>query len=199
MSFYILKKNIYEFEIEKSKFISIVSFCSSVEEMKTQIALIKDSYPKASHYVYALRCDETSRSSDDGEPSGTAGKPILELIHKLDLNNVLIVVVRYFGGTKLGAGRLLRSYFKSAKENIDKCKKYIKEECYFYNIEIMIPKVMSLKNFCALNNINVDKIIYNIDSADLTLNSFIHLEDTLENLNAKIIEFRKDFAYKEVV
>lgn len=74
---------------------------------------MKKEFNKARHYVYAYRVGQKSKSNDDSEPKGTAGRPLLELLHKKDMNNCAIIVVRYFGGTKLGAGRLLRTYVAS--------------------------------------------------------------------------------------
>ena len=74
---------------------------------------LKKEHKKARHVCYAYRVGQKSKSNDDGEPKGTAGRPLLELLHKKELNNIALIVVRYFGGTKLGAGRLLRTYVQS--------------------------------------------------------------------------------------
>ena len=76
---------------------------------------IKKEYPKARHYIYAYLLDQKQKSNDDGEPSGTAGKPTLELLNNQKLADCLLVTVRYFGGVKLGASRLLRTYLESAQ------------------------------------------------------------------------------------
>ncbi len=79
---------------------------------------IKEEHPKATHYCYAYIYDEEAHSSDDGEPSNTAGLPMLNVLQKEDFNHVLVVVVRYFGGIKLGAGGLVRAYTKSVTETL---------------------------------------------------------------------------------
>lgn len=79
---------------------------------------VKKLHPKASHYCYAYIYDNIKHSSDDGEPGGTAGMPILNVLEKEDLNHILCVVVRYFGGIKLGAGGLVRAYTKSVTETL---------------------------------------------------------------------------------
>ena len=96
-----------------SKFIAILFPLDDDSLFKGILNDIKKEFNKARHYVYAYRVGQKSKSNDDSEPKGTAGRPLLELLHKKDMNNCAIVVVRYFGGTKLGAGRLLRTYVQS--------------------------------------------------------------------------------------
>jgi len=96
-----------------SKFIARVFHVESEEEVKDCLLEVKKQYHDARHHCYAYRIDpenEQFRSNDDGEPSGTAGKPILNQILSFELFNVLLVVVRYFGGTKLGVSGLIRAY-----------------------------------------------------------------------------------------
>lgn len=110
------KRYVNRLEVNKSKFIAIFFPLNDETKFKGELEAIKKEYPKAKHYVYAYRVGMKSKSTDDKEPHGTAGHPILELLHKRNLNNCAIVVVRYFGGTELGAGRLLRTYLSSAVE-----------------------------------------------------------------------------------
>ena len=101
-----------EFKDRGSKFIAYAIPLASTDEFKKQMELIKKEHPKASHYCFAYRVGvdkNTFRSSDDGEPSGTAGKPILGQIDSKQLTNVLVVVVRYFGGTLLGVPGLINA------------------------------------------------------------------------------------------
>ncbi len=103
----------HEIEIKKSRFICFLKRIESEEEAKNFIQQIKKEHWKANHNCSAFVLGERSeiqRSSDDGEPSGTAGVPMLEVLKKKDLINVCAVVTRYFGGTKLGAGGLIRAY-----------------------------------------------------------------------------------------
>lgn len=100
-------------ELNKSKFYSILLPLSDVEGFKDLLKEIKKEHPKAKHVVYAYRVGTNSKSCDDQEPKGTAGRPLLELLYKKDLNNCVIFVARYFGGTKLGASRLLRTYLQA--------------------------------------------------------------------------------------
>ena len=100
-------------EVMKSKFIAILFPIDDPELFKKELAKISKEHSKARHIVYAYRLDGKTKSCDDREPKGTAGRPLLELLMKKDLNRVALVVVRYFGGTLLGAGRLLRTYVAS--------------------------------------------------------------------------------------
>ena len=104
----------------KSKFIAIAFPISSVDEFKEELKKISKEHHKARHIVYAYRLDNIYKSTDDGEPKGTAGRPLLELLLKKDVNNIALIVVRYFGGTKLGAGKLLRTYLSSGVEVLKK-------------------------------------------------------------------------------
>ena len=112
----ILENFFFQIEIEKSKFLGYAIAINNEEDAKNEINKIKKEHPKATHHCYAYVLKDKQKSNDDGEPAGTAGIPILEIIKQFDLENVLIVVVRYFGGIKLGAGGLVRAYARSAKE-----------------------------------------------------------------------------------
>ena len=113
-----IKENfINEIVIKNSRFICYL-FKINSPNIDDYINNIKIEHPKATHYCYGYKYLDIEHSSDDGEPSGTAGMPILNVIKKEQLQNILIVVVRYFGGIKLGAGGLIRAYTKSVTEAI---------------------------------------------------------------------------------
>lgn len=101
-------------EIKKSKFYGYLYKVKTQDEVDKIIQELKLKHKKAVHFPYAFKINNIARKSDDKEPSNTAGTPIYNIIEKRNLNNVLIVVVRYFGGKKLGAGPLTRAYGKSA-------------------------------------------------------------------------------------
>jgi uncharacterized YigZ family protein len=110
-----------EITIQKSRFIGHVRRVSSEEEARSIIDAISKEHWKANHNCYAYVVGEDSgiqKASDNGEPAGTAGVPILEVIKKKNLRDTLIVVTRYFGGIKLGAGGLIRAYSKTASAAI---------------------------------------------------------------------------------
>ncbi len=108
-----------ELIIKKSKFITYLFKINNVNEFSHYLKKVKDWHPDATHYCYAYRLNNLMKYSDDHEPTGTAGKPILDILLKKDLTNVLIIVVRYFGGTKLGTGPLLRAYRQASMQVID--------------------------------------------------------------------------------
>ena len=112
--------NTFILEIKKSKFIAYYYEVNSKEEADTILDNLKKEHKKARHIPYAYKIDNIIKKSDDKEPANTAGTPIYNLIIQNNLNNVLICVVRYFGGIKLGAGPLMRAYLNSAIEVIKK-------------------------------------------------------------------------------
>ncbi|TGD74695.1 YigZ family protein [Mangrovimicrobium sediminis] len=109
-----------EYEVKKSRFIARVLPVSSREEVNAEVARARADYPDARHHCWAYLlgrpADATGAGmSDDGEPAGTAGKPILNVLQHGELGDVLVIVVRYFGGIKLGAGGLVRAYGSAAR------------------------------------------------------------------------------------
>ncbi|MDD6224035.1 MAG: YigZ family protein [bacterium] len=112
----ILTNNIYRYEIKKSKFITFLYKIDSFDDIEVYLEQIKKKYPDATHCCFAYIFDNVYRFSDDGEPSGTAGLPIMEVLRKNNLQHVLCVVIRYFGGIKLGSGGLTRAYSKCVRE-----------------------------------------------------------------------------------
>lgn len=111
---YTIKRNyISEMIIKNSKFITLLYKIDNPDIVNSILEKIKNDYPDATHYCYGFVSNNIKKSSDDGEPSGTAGIPVLKVLEANDLNNVLAVVVRYFGGIKLGANGLIRAYTKA--------------------------------------------------------------------------------------
>lgn len=128
------------YEIQKSKFYSFAYPVFDVESVNKLIDKLHDEYGDATHicYAYTLDAPKTEKANDDGEPNGTAGKPLLELLKKKNLHNVLIVVIRYFGGIKLGAGGLVRAYTSSGNLALDKAKvvEFVSYPKYLAKIDI---------------------------------------------------------------
>ena len=104
--------------IEKSRFITYLEYCENEEQYKEYLKTIKKKHYDATHVCSAFLGKSTRRSSDDGEPSGTAGVPMLSCLDKHGMENTAAFVVRYFGGIKLGAGGLIRAYSSSVSEAI---------------------------------------------------------------------------------
>lgn len=110
-------------EVKKSKFIAKVYYVDSQEMAERIIQRNREEYKDARHVVYAYMLKSSGKCTDDKEPQGTAGKPIYTLLEKIGLVNVLVVVIRYFGGVLLGAGPLTRAYSTVAKDTLAKCEK----------------------------------------------------------------------------
>lgn len=144
----IKEENVIEIEVENSKFIGVLQRFSSKSELFSILEDIKKRYPKARHYCYAYRLNDEFKYSDDGEPSGTAGKPIYGILENANLINVILVVVRYFGGTLLGSGRLLRTYAKCAKETVDTAKILPVLKKAKYRIVIDIDQYNNFLSYC---------------------------------------------------
>ena len=119
----ILNKESSKIVIKNSKFIGIVIPIDTSNDVKMEINTLRNEYKNATHYCYAFKTINDKGFSDDGEPSKTAGLPILNVIEGENLINVLVVVIRYFGGIKLGPGGLIRAYTNASKEVINKASK----------------------------------------------------------------------------
>lgn len=103
-------------EIKKSKFIGLLYKVDSLDDVKKTLTEIQKEHKKARHIPYAYKVGPIAKKTDDKEPSGTAGLPIWGAIERSGREDILVVVVRYFGGIKLGAGHLLRAYAQAANE-----------------------------------------------------------------------------------
>ena len=110
----------------RSKFIANIYYVKSLEEVEEKLKAIKKKYFDSRHNCYAYRIEDEDtiieRASDDGEPSGTAGAPILNILNKMELMNVLVIVTRYFGGILLGTGGLVKAYSQATQNGYRKCK-----------------------------------------------------------------------------
>lgn len=112
------------YEVKKSKFIAYAGFANCRESAMALLDNVKQQYPDARHHCWAYvfgspHAPLSAAMSDDGEPSGTAGKPILNVLQHKDIGDIMVVVTRYFGGVKLGAGGLVRAYSAAAQQAID--------------------------------------------------------------------------------
>ena len=134
------KKSEILYKDKGSKFLSFAFPVENDQQIKEALTQLKKEHPSANHHCYAYRlgADKLNfRANDDGEPSNTAGKPILGQIQSNDLTNILIVVVRYFGGTLLGVGGLIQAYKNSAAEVIKEST--IIEKFIEFNYSILFP------------------------------------------------------------
>lgn len=126
----------YKYEINKSVFITNLIKVKTKDEVLEKLEFIKEKYKDATHNCYAYIIDDIKKSSDDNEPGGTAGVPIMEVLLKNEINYVLCVVTRYFGGIKLGAGGLVRAYSTSVSNTIKATKLLELVNGYKIKIEI---------------------------------------------------------------
>lgn len=171
----ILKSESEETIVNKSKFIGYTFPVEKEEEATKHIQEIKTKHKDASHNVFAYIIGEKSniqRYSDDGEPSGTAGIPIINYLKSVDITNVLVVVTRYFGGIKLGTGGLARAYSKSAKSAVDKSRIVEAREYSCFKITVDYTLLGKIDNYLKktllyvsereyLEKVNIELIVEN--------------------------------------
>ena len=177
----------HELIIKKSRFICYLYKVNDLEEINNYLNRIKEEHKNARHHCYAYILDNQKKATDDKEPSGTAGIPMLTLLEQKTLNHVLAIVVRYFGGIKLGTGGLFRAYTGALKETIDLAN--IEEEIikFKYKIELDLNKANILDK---LQNIEIkNKVFSDIISVELIAKDDI--DEYLSNLNIKIINKEK--------
>ena len=183
---YVIEKDCEnEIIIKNSRFITILIKINGKDKVNSFLQDIKIKYPKATHYCYGYIINDYKKSSDDGEPSGTAGIPILNVLEKENITNVLAIVVRYFGGIKLGAGGLVRAYSKAVREAIKNSNL----------IELANGKKIEINfNYSDEKNINYilkeEQIIKKDYSDKVTYIALIkdNILEKLKNFNYKVLE-----------
>ena len=189
--FVTIEKNINGELIEKkSKFICNIYYVETKKEAENKLKEVKKKYFDARHNCSAYRVIENEeiieKSSDDGEPSGTAGGPMLNILQKNNLCNVLVVVTRYFGGILLGTGGLVRAYSNVTLNTIQKAEKTNMYEGEEYNIEVSYSNIENIKYYCRKNEISIINFDY-LGNVFCTI--YIKKEDVAKFLND--IEKRK--------
>lgn len=171
---------------DKSKFYTFLIKVNNKEEALLELNKIKEEYQGATHYCYAYNFLNVSKCSDDGEPQGTAGLPILNILKVNNLINVLCVVVRYFGGIKLGSGGLIRIYSKATKEVINKAKIKNIINGYFYNI------TFDYNNLKTIDYMLKDEIITNTIFHETITYEFLSDKDLSDVLNKVVINIKQE-------
>ena len=167
----ILNKEEYVYVEKKSKFIANVNCIYDELSANEFLLSIKKKYPDARHNCFAykiLQPIQITKISDDGEPSGTAGSPILSVIEGNSLFNVIIVVTRYFGGILLGTGGLIRAYTIASKEVIQSSTIIEKKLCQKFLILLDYNFIGQIKNMCAVNDYYIETEIYK-EQIELTI------------------------------
>ena len=181
---------------KKSKFIANIFYITSEEEAEEKIRQIKRKHNTARHHCYAYRIirknEIINKSSDDGEPSGTAGMPML---------NILVVVTRYFGGILLGTGGLVKAYSEATQKVIEKSEIVIEEEGIELEIELNYKDLENFKYYCNKNNINIIDVKYSDLATCLIEANFVEKENITSNTNLNIQKYkiiRKKYIRKNV-
>ncbi len=160
----ILQNSTAEVEEKKSKFIADIFYVENILDAEEKIKSIKKKYFDARHHCYAYRIIEENgvkeKQSDDGEPSGTAGAPMLNILKKNELINVLVIVTRYFGGTLLGTGGLVRAYSEASLKAIEEAGIGVQKFGYELEIIIEYKELERFKYYCKKHSINISEIVY---------------------------------------
>ena len=174
-------------EIKKSKFIAAVCPVETEEEAQQFIEQIRKKHYNATHNVFAYQVglkQEIKRYSDDGEPSGTAGLPILDILERGEIKNTAIVVTRYFGGTLLGTGGLVKAYGQSAKEGVLAAQ--IIERIVYCDIAVVVDYTLMGK--VQNETLNAGHIIYGTVFEDKVKMKIYVLPTQLEAFKKAIVE-----------
>ena len=184
---------------KKSKFIANIFYVESREEAESIIKEINKKYHDARHNCYAYRIVSEEgiieKASDDGEPSGTAGGPMLNILSKSNLGNVLVIVTRYFGGILLGTGGLVKSYSSACALGLEKAGIIEKNIADLYKIEINYTDVDKFKYFAKNNDIIILKEEY---LENVILEIAIKEKDVLKNIENKEINVKKIELLKKI-
>lgn len=188
---YIKEIKTHQIIINKSIFIGILFPLESIDEIKINIDKAKEMFPRATHYCSASLFGEGlehATSNDDGEPSRTAGFPILEVLKHHQITNVLCVVVRYYGGTKLGAGGLIRAYTKATSEVLKRVPLYDKREMKGYQISFDYTLIAKIDQLLEGISIVKDKVFME----DVTYQVYLkeHDMDIFDDIKHHFIEVK---------
>lgn len=166
-------------EVSKSQFYSFLIPLSSEEEVPLLIKEKRMQFIKARHVCYAYIFNSNYKYSDDGEPSGTAGKPLYELLNKNNLTNCILIVVRFFGGVLLGAGRLLRTYVESGLNSIKKANKFEIYYEFLIKLEIKLENINVIKGYLVKYKYEIKNVIYD----EISTIEFYSSNDVIKELN----------------
>jgi uncharacterized YigZ family protein len=203
--YYTVKQSSEEaYIVQKSKFISHVFHIQEESEAVSIIEAIRKTHWKANHNCFAYVLGETShiqKASDDGEPSGTAGVPILEVLKKQNLRDTLVIVTRYFGGIKLGAGGLIRAYLTATSTGIEAAGIIERVPVSLFSVTLDYPLWGAVQNalmqspYLLNNTAYTDKITLKIavrlsdsDTFESWITNLCHGQNTLSHLRDDFIE-----------
>ena len=197
--FITIKENISSEIVEKkSRFIANIYKVESREDAELKIKEAKKKYFDARHNCSSYRVIEDGKiiekANDDGEPSGTAGAPMLNILQKNNLCNILVIVTRYFGGILLGTGGLVRAYSDATIKAIEEAEKVKYKEGIEYQVKVDYSELENLKYYCKKNDINIIKteylneIICNLEVQNEIIEKFL---SDIEKRNINIVEVKE--------
>lgn len=193
----VLKSETAEVLEKKSRFISYVYHVEDEENIEKLIKEMRRKYHDARHVCFAWRIIKDGqvieRASDDGEPSGTAGAPMLSILKKENLCNILILVIRYFGGILLGTGGLVRAYSEATQKVIEKSKIVIMTNGVEIEVKLEYSNLDIFKYYCKNNDINIINIQY-LDDIIIKVEMETYVKDKMlkefETKTLKIKEYK---------
>lgn len=171
---------------KKSKFIANVKPVDNEPDALAYLAAMRSKYSDARHNVYAYVIDENNifRYSDDGEPGGTAGMPVLDTIRKSGLVDVIVVVTRYFGGTLLGTGGLVHAYSSSARDGLTAAEIVVREKCSIVDVKVDYTLAGKVQYMLGTDGYNTEEVLY---ENDVTFRVICPLNDT-DSFIAKVTD-----------
>ena len=183
---YSIQKNVENtIIIKKSKFICKLYRINNLEEINNILEKLKKEYNDSTHICYAYIIDGKEKCNDNGEPSGTAGMPILNVLKKNNLDHILAVVVRYFGGIKLGAGGLTRAYSNSTIEAINNSKIIELVKGFYLQIEFDFSQKKTVDYI--LNNISIKEITFD---TNIIYKLYLSNQDIITELKNNVINLK---------
>ena len=184
-----------ELEIKKSRFIARAGYIRSKEAMKGLLELMQQDYPDARHYCWAYQigdptCAVTAAMNDAGEPSGTAGKPILNVIQHKKLGDVFVIVARYFGGIKLGAGGLVRAYSGATEQVLAKIQRISQSPMLSYELTMPFAKEQLVRHILSTESARITGVTYVEEVKLIAELSLQDVEKILPALESNLIKCR---------
>lgn len=186
-----------ETEVKKSRFIARVTPVSSRDEVKTLVGQAWRDHPDARHVCWAYQIGRPGSAAeaamnDDGEPSGTAGKPILSVIQHKDMGDVLVIVIRYFGGIKLGAGGLVRAYAGAAESVLSAVDRVVQQPEIAVNAKLGFADEQPVRHWCEQNSARIEGVDYGAGVAMALAVPEVALEEFRAFCDARGLDYQMD-------
>ena len=171
----------------------MIFYVKTLKEAEEKISEVKKKYHDAKHHCFAFRIHEEgntlNRFSDDGEPSGTAGSPILNILEKNNIENVIVIVTRYFGGILLGTGGLVRAYTGATLKAMEKVKLATEEDGIELLIKTNYKYLEGIQYYCNKNNIKILNVEFDENVKVIVELSIDEKDKILKDLESKIMDY----------